>query len=320
MMSTRTIRRRIKSVKNTKKITKAMELVAASKMRKSVSAVFLSRPYARLAWDTVGAIGQVTDATLHPLLRRDQQTGRILLVLLTSDRGLAGGFNANIVKKTLAAIAGTEGPAFAEASPFATASGDMSAGRQWDIVTIGKRGADAMRRAKQNVIASFTDVTNNPKFEEILPIGRLIVEEFSRGTYDRVLLAYTDFVSAIAQRPIVLDLLPLAGPDAVVDIAHNGRRAEQTDMEIKRAREYTFEPNPRAVLDRLLPRLVETMLYQAVLESAASEHSARMMAMRSASDSAADMIDALTFSYNQVRQAGITKEIAEISSGKAALE
>jgi F-type H+-transporting ATPase subunit gamma len=134
-----------------------------------------------------------------------------------------------------------------------------------------------------------------------------------------VILAYTDFVSAITQRPTILNLLPLEGPEATKTIG-DVRGEEKTDVEIKRAKEYTFEPSPKEVLDRMLPRLVETTLYQAVLESAASEHSARMMAMRNATDAASEMIDALTFTYNQVRQAGITKEIAEISSGKAALE
>ncbi len=304
MMGTRTIRRRIKSVKNTKKITKAMELVAASKMRKSVSAVLSSRPYARLAWDTVSSIGRVTDTSLHPLLRRHPKARRALFVLLTSDRGLAGGFNTNIVKKILAAL--REFGSGKPASPL-------------DVITIGKRGADAMRRAKQNVIASFTGISNHPRFEDVLPIGRLIVNEFSKHVYDRVVLAYTDFVSAISQKATVLELLPLVGPESVREIGEV-RGEEKTDLDIKKAKEYTFEPSPREVLDRLLPRLVETMLYQAVLESAASEHSARMMAMRSATDAASDMIDDLTFTYNQVRQAGITKEIAEISSGKAALE
>ncbi len=302
IMSTRTIRRRIKSVKNTKKITKAMELVAASKMRKSVASVLGSRPYARLAWDTVLSIGRVTDTSLHPLLRKNKEQKHILLVLLTSDRGLAGGFNTNMVKKTLAAI-----------REMAEKNQDL------DVITIGKRGADAMRRAKQNVIASFTNLTNNPKFADVLPIGRLIVNEFSKGTYDRVVLAYTDFVSAISQKSTILTLLPLEGPEATHAIGEV-RGEGYADEPIKSAREYAFEPSPRGVLDRLLPRLVETMLYQAVLESAASEHSARMMAMRSASDAAAEMIDGLTFTYNQIRQAGITKEIAEISSGKAALE
>lgn len=298
-VQTRTIKRRIKSVKNTRKFTKAMELVAASKMRKAVNSVLGTRPYAKLAWDTVLTISGMTDTSAHPLLHAQEKTDRILVVLLTSDRGLAGGFNANIIKKTIANIKSLEGSA------------------QIESICIGKRGADAMRRANIPVLAKFTGLTDNTKFEEVLPIGKMIIQEFTEGKYDKVIISYTDFKSAISQEPILLDLLPLGSPEETKPI---GQLNEEKEVEIVQAREYTFEPSPEAVLDRILPRLVETMIFQAVLESAASEHSARMMAMRSASDAASDMIDALTFTFNQARQAGITQEIAEISSGKAALE
>lgn len=289
-LQTRAIKRRIKSVKNTRKITKAMELVAGSKMRKAVNSVLGTRPYARLAWDTVMQVGKATDTSMHPLLRAHKDVKNVLLVLITSDRGLAGGFNANMIRKSVAAInAYTEGV-------------------RVDAVCIGRRGADAMRRTGKPVIASFADVTNNPRFEDVLPIGRMVVDEYVKGNYQKVIIAYTTFVSALNQNPVILDLLPLGQPDTPAESAAAKRV------------EYQFEPDPKAVLNKILPRLVETMVYQAVLESAASEHSARMMAMRSASDSAAEMIDALTFTFNQARQAGITQEIAEISSGKAALE
>lgn len=302
-LQTRAIKRRIKSVRNTRKITKAMELVAGSKMRRAVSSVLGTRPYARLAWDTVLKIGAVTDTSSHPLLARHDRVDRVLLILITSDRGLAGGFNANMIRKTMQAV---------------RALGENVG---VDAVAIGRRGADAIRRANVPLVASFSDVTNNPKFEDVLPIGRLIVDEFTKGTYQRVIVAYTDFVSAITQRPIVLDLLPLGSPEDTHEIGElETHGAAPSEVPGVGAREYVFEPDPRSVLDRMLPRLIETMVYQAVLESAASEHSARMMAMRSASDAAGEMIDALTFTFNQARQAGITQEIAEISSGKAALE
>lgn len=290
-LQTRAIKRRIKSVKNTRKITKAMELVAGSKMRKAVNAVLGTRPYANLAWHTVLGIGRAADTALHPLLRRHDTVERVLLVLVTSDRGLAGGFNANMIRKTMAAVAG------------------FGAGVQVDTVAVGRRGADAIRRAGRPLIASFSDITNNPKFEDVLPIGRLVVEEYAKGTYQKVVVAHTHFVSAINQSPTVLELLPLGQPEQA-----------DPETEAEKAVDYQFEPTPRAVLDKILPRLVETMVYQSILESAASEHSARMMAMRNASDAAGEMIDALTFTFNQARQAGITQEIAEISSGKAALE
>lgn len=285
---TRAIKRRIKSVTNTRKITKAMELVAASKMRKAVNAVLMSRSYSRLAWETVMSIGKKIDTSQHPLLRESETVARVLVLLVASDRGLAGGYNTNVIKIALQEI--------------------RRLGEQVEIesICIGKRGADAMRRAGQHVLASFTEITNNTKFEEVLPIGRMVIHEFSSGRFDKVLLVYTDFISAISQKPIMVELLPVG--------------EEKTEMTEKIQMEYTFEPSPNDVLDKILPRLVETMVYQAVLEAAASEHSSRMMSMRSASDNAGEMIDDLTFTFNQARQAGITQEIAEISSGKAALE
>jgi F-type H+-transporting ATPase subunit gamma len=296
-LSTRAIRRRIKSVKNTSKITKAMELVSASKMRKAVSSVLMSRPFARLAWETVASIGAVIDVSLHPLLRKEKKSQRVLLILLTSDRGLAGGFNANINKKVVQIV-------------------KDNGSENIDVIAVGRKGADTARRLKLNLIASFTGITNNPKFEETLPIGKMAVEDFIKEKYDQVILAYTDFISAVNQQPVVLELLPLGS----VNEFNDTRRDSSLARNDGRAREYKFEPNPEAVLNRLLPRLVETMVYQAVLESAASEHSSRMLAMRNASDAAGDMIDSLTFTYNQFRQAAITREIAEISGGKAALE
>lgn len=292
-VQTKAIKRRIKSVTNTRKITKAMELVAASKMRKAVNSVLMSRPYSKMAWATVQSISKKVDTSQHPLLRERAETIDVLVLLVSSDRGLAGGYNTNIVKTVLQEI--------------------RRLGESVNIQTvcIGKRGADAMRRTGTPILASFTEITNNTKFEEVLPIGRMVIDEFSSGKFDKVLLVYTDFVSAISQKPLVVELLPFGEGDR----GGQGRTGED-----KGPAEYTFEPSPEEVLDKMLPRLVETMVYQAVLEAAASEHSSRMLAMRNASDNAGEMIDDLTFTFNQARQAGITQEIAEISSGKAALE
>lgn len=300
-VQTRAIRRRIKSVTNTRKITKAMELVAASKMRKAMQSVLMSRPYAKLAWDTISSIGKKIDTNLHPLLRKETNIKRVLLLVLTSDRGLAGGFNSNLIKRTFEQI---------------RVLGDQV---EIQTVCIGKRGSDAMKRANLPILASFTEITNNTKFEEVLPIGKMVVDEFVKKNVDKVFIAYTDFVSAITQKPLILELLPLGNPEETQEIGEINEKPK-TELVIKTSDEYLFEPSPKDVLDRILPRLVETMVYQAVLESAASEHSSRMMAMRSASDAAEEMIGDLTFTYNQARQAGITQEIAEISSGKAALE
>lgn len=299
-VQTRAIKGRIKSVKNTRKITKAMELVAASKMRRSVTAVLASRPYAKLAWNTITSIGRITDTSLHPLLRRNGEVKSVLVLLVTSDRGLAGGFNTNVIRQTREVI--------------------KSFGETVDVkaICIGKRGADVLKRLGVPILANFVEITNNTKFEEVLPIGRMVIQEYTQGQFDKVVLCYTDFISAISQAPVILGFLPLS-VETVKGVGQVQQPGHE-DMKFTKAKEYTFEPSPQAVLDRILPRLVETVLYQAVLESAASEHSARMMAMRSASDAAGEMIDDLTFTFNQARQAGITQEIAEISSGKAALE
>ncbi len=296
----RTIRGRIKSVKNTRKITKAMELVAASKMRRAVSSVLGTRPFAGLAWETVQAVAKITDPSMHPLLAPRKEIKKVLFVLITSDRGLCGGFNARMLKEAMKFVRGTTPGVVSEV----------------EVVTIGKRGADVMRRVGKPIVASFVDLTNNPKYADIRPITRLILDEYKKGTYDKVVMGYTDYISALTQVPNLVQLLPLT----TIDITEPSTTPNPSSERRGDAVEYVFEPSPMEVLDALLPKIVETKVWQALLESAASEHSARMMAMRNASESAGDMIDSLTFTFNQARQAGITREIAEISSGKAALE
>ncbi len=301
--STRLIRRRIKSVTNTRKITKAMELVAAAKMRKAVAAVLATRPYAEAAWRAIRELAKVTDPTLHPLLREREGTGRTLIVLFSSDRGLCGGFNAQLLRTFGKFVAGRTGPV--------------------DVVTVGRKGQDAARRRGLNVIATFTDLSNNPVVTDIRPIADIAIGDFVKtGGYDEVRLAFTDYRSAMTQVPHVAQLLPIVrieGLGDVSDAVAEGLAAKEAKAS-GGANEYLFEPSPEKVLDVMLPRLVEAQIYQALLESSASEHAARMMAMRSATDAAEEMIGDLTLTYNQARQAGITREIAEISSGKAALE
>jgi F-type H+-transporting ATPase subunit gamma len=296
----RTIKRRIKSVKNTKKITKAMELVAASKMRKAVNAVMDTRPYAELAWRTVQSIGDKVDVSEHPMLSAPDDADNILMLLIASDRGLAGGFNTYVIREAVEMIKETE------------AEADV------DTICVGKKATLGMQKRDIPVLASFEEITKDPKYDEILPIGRMLINKFLEGKYKRVVIAYTDFQSALKQEPKILNLLPLGPREETEAIGEVDE--DEPQPEVAQADEYTFEPNPSDVLDKMLPRLVETTVYQAVLESAASEHSSRMMAMKNASDSANDMIDDLNFEYNQARQASITREIAEISSGKAALE
>ena len=306
-VSTRIIRRRIKSVTNARKITKAMELVAASKMRRSISSVLATRPYAEAAWRAVRELAKVTDPMLHPLLAEKSGAKRLLLIVFTSDRGLCGGFNSHILRSTVAFLKKREGA-------------DV------DIVAVGKKGQGALVRMRKRVVAAFSNLTNNPRVADVRTIADLAIADFTKGTYDAVHVAFTDFRSALIQKPIVRQLLPIVRIGELGDV----RQAAEGDppksggetLEISPGGpyEYLFEPSPDKVLDMMLPRLVESQIYQALLESSASEHSARMMAMRSASDAASDMIDGLTLAYNQARQASITREVAEISSGKAALE
>ena len=296
--STKTVKRRIKSIANTMKITKAMELVAASKMRRATQAVVGTRPFSQLSWNTINAIGNASDNTSHPLLEENTDADKTLFVLFTADRGLAGGFNSNMIKEALAEIKKIDDNTTVEA------------------IAIGRRGGDALSRNNIDVIARFEELSNKATFADILPIGNMIVEAYYAKKYKRVLVGYTDFISSLTQKPRIFELLPLGKPDA--ELGDVGKQEAESD--ISQANEYIFEPNPQKVLDRMLPRLIETMLYQALLESSASEHSARMLAMRNATDSAQEMLKELKFTYNRIRQASITQEIAEISSGKAAIE
>lgn len=297
-----------------------MELVSASKMRRAVNAVLCSRSYAGLAWETLTALSKLSNPSLHPLLARREPVKKILIVLVTSDRGLCGGFNAQILRETTKKIialakTGEENPRI-------------------DFVTIGKRGQDAARRFKWNIAATFAGLNAAPRAADLQPVAALAVNDFKSGVYDRVYLAFTDFISSLKQSPRFKQLLPFVkveglgeaemgkGQAPLQDIAKVGTEESRFNPEenLKYHYEYVFEPSPAEVLNILLPRLIEVQIYQAVLESSASEHSARMVAMKNATEAAVDMIDDLTFTFNQARQSVITREIAEISAGKAALE
>ncbi|MEK7606972.1 MAG: ATP synthase F1 subunit gamma [Patescibacteria group bacterium] len=305
-VSTRIIKSRIKSVQNTKKITKAMELVSAAKMRRAIQSVLASRPYSTLAWNMVSDLAKVTDIAHHPLLSRRPAVRKIGIICITSDRGLCGGFNAQILK----AVA-------VFAKDRAKEAVDC------EFILVGKKGQDVARRMGWQVAAAFAGFTGALSISQIQPVASLAAADFISGKYDAVMLAYTDFISTLKQAPRVLQLLPLNRISGLGEVGESLPRKEAGESEKKRLSagyEYSFEPSPQRVLDVMLPRLIESQIYQALFESSASEHSARMMAMKSATDSAAEMIGDLAFSYNQARQAAITREIAEISAGKAALE
>lgn len=310
-ISPRIIRRRIKSVANTRKITRAMELVAAAKMRRAVAASQRSKAYAGLARDMLAHLAAVTQPEDHALLVA-KPVRRILMVVITSHRGLCGGFNANILRRAVAQARSPERMAVHRVAGGADVlpEGDVTV----DVVAVGRKGEDAFRRADVPVTASFRIAGDLPTAAEARPIAQLAMREFQEGRYEKVVVAYTDFQSSLMQVPKFRQLLPVSPHDMEKMLAGDDEAPAAS------VQETIFEPTAARVLDQMLPRLVEVLTFQAMLESSASEHSARMLAMRNASDAAGEMIDDLTLTYNGARQAGITREIAEIAAGSAAQE
>lgn len=310
MANTRDIVRRIKSVKNTKKITKAMEMVSSSKMRRAVQRLMSARPYATLAWGMIENVAKKVDIELHPLLQPRAEIKKIGVIVITSNRGLCGSFNQQVVKKTLDYLKLNQEKAAVE------------------IIAMGKKGAQTMAKMSYNISAQFDKADVVEEVEEIRPLSHLATKGYLDKKYDKIVLIYTDFVSSLRQETRAKVLLPFVSiqDEKLGSVANMKEDVEKSAiggsaLGGKMANfEYLFEPDPKAILNHLLPRLLEVQIYQALLESNASEHSARMLAMRNASDAASDMIDELTLVYNSARQANITREIAEIAGGKAALE
>lgn len=300
-VNTKIIKRRIKSITSTKKITKAMEMISAVKMRKAVKNVLSTRSYAKLSWEMLQEIAKKTDINAHPLLAA-REVKKIGLIFITSNRGFAGGFTSRMLTEAHKYILETE-----KGNP------------KVEVILTGKRGRKIYQKFGHTVAAEFDKIDLTNKAEEILPLARLAVQEYVEGKYDKIVVAYTDFVSALQQIPRIKQILPLVEPNKTLGTILN---TEDDEIEEVSASEYgyLFEPDPTAVLDVLIPRLVEMQIYQAVLESDASEHSARMLAMRNASDAATDMIKELNYTFNKARQASITREITEIVGGAAALD
>ena len=321
MPSSRDIKNRIKSISNTKKITKAMEMVAASKMRKAIEAVLRTRTYANLSWLTVLNLSQAANSnnkTLHRLLTPRKEIKKVGIILITSNRGLCGGFNTAIINKVHESI-----------KKYQTIGEEAIV--EAEFVLIGKKGA-AIHHRGHEIIADFPKLDLASEVNEIVPVANLIIGEYLSGKYDKVMVAYTDFVSSFKQVPRVKQILPIEIDQADEYLGIVGRDSRlgldkefTEDKKEKYLRsgkfnyEYTFEPSPEEVLNDMLPRLIEIQLYQALLESNASEHSARMTAMHQATEAAGDMVGELTLSFNKARQASITAEIAEISAGANAL-
>jgi F-type H+-transporting ATPase subunit gamma len=280
--SQRDIRRRIGAVKNIKQITRAMQFVAASKLKRAQDATLASRPYSDKIDEVLADVAAVLGDDAHPLLG-GREGGKRLVVLITPDRPLSGPLVTNIVRFTAREI--------------------TESGGELALVTIGRKGRDAMRRARVPIEAHFPSFGDRPSFADVVPVARLLTDAFRSGEVGRVDIAYSHFVSTLVQRPTLVQLLPIVPTEDTAGIPGH---------------QFIFEPSPTAVLEQLVPRYIATRIFQAILESKASEESSRMIAMKNATDNAEDLIEDLTLTYNKIRQANITREMIEIASGAQA--
>jgi F-type H+-transporting ATPase subunit gamma len=280
----RKVRRRIKGVQNIAKITRAMEMIAASRMRKAQERGLQGRPYAEKIEQVIADLSALTDiGSQHPLLEK-REIKKIAVVHITPDRGLCGGLNASLNRQLANFILQQKVPV--------------------EVVAVGRKGRDFSTRNSCTLCAEFTQLSDQPAYLDTLPISKIVIEEFTRGIIDMVYISYAGFISTLVQKPVMKQLLPMR-PASIP----GGQNVD-----------YIYEPNARAVLGSLLPRFVEMEIYHAILESIASEQSARMVAMRNATDSANELIGDLTLLYNKARQESITRELLDITGGVVALE
>jgi F-type H+-transporting ATPase subunit gamma len=289
MPGTRELTRRIKSVKSTRKITRAMQLISAAKMRKSQTATLASRTYTKLAWELIQSLGSQA-AIESPLTRAFPEAKKVGIVIISSNRGQVGGFNNNLFKKIRQ---------FEEAEPELIE----------EVVVLGKKARENALRLKRTVLAEFDKLDTTIPVEQIYPLVTLLTNAYKSGKYNKILIVYNHFASTLVQVPTIKTLLPFS-TDAVA----------ATETTAAAASEVVFEPSPKEVAEHLLPRILESQIYQAILESDASEHSARMVMMKNATESAGDLIDDLTLTFNSLRQSKITTELSEITAGRIALE
>jgi F-type H+-transporting ATPase subunit gamma len=287
MAGGREIKTKIKSVQNTRKVTRALEMVSASKIRKAQDRMKASRPYARAMKQVIGHLAQANSEFQHPYLVERKEIKRVGYVIISSDRGLAGGLNNNLFRKLLGEIRGWQ---------------DKGVGV--DVVTIGQKASVFFRRLKVDMLASVTHLGDTPQVEQLVGVIKVMLDAYDAGKVDKVFLVYNDFVNTMVQRAAFDQLLPLPASDEVV-ASHDW--------------DYIYEPDAQVVLEHVLTRYIESLVYQAVMENVASEHAARMVAMKSASDNATKLIDTLNLVYNKARQAAITQEISEIVGGAAAV-
>ncbi|MDO9230900.1 MAG: ATP synthase F1 subunit gamma [bacterium] len=318
MASGKEIKRRIKSIQNTGKITRAMEMVSAAKMRRAISSVLAIRPYAHSAWSVLTNLARSFEKSQKGLLEV-REVKSVLAIAITSNRGLCGSFNSQLTKKIKEELANPKNLKINRIGTKKIESKITDEELKIDFITVGRKGEAVVRRTEKEIVASFNDLTYLPKFEAVRAVGKVVIDDYMAKKYDKVVIFYTDYVSAIKQETKVRQILPLSKIDLEKQIAEMDILAEEYGLS-KPAVEYKVEPSPEKVLDYIIPRLIEMQIYHAILESNASKESARMVAMRNATDAANEMADGFTLAYNQIRQMKITQEIAEISAGMAALE
>jgi len=293
MASAREMRLRIKSVRNISQVTRALETVSASKVRKAINAVMATRAYSTKAWQVLKHVAEQPGRdSLHPLLAQRKSVNNTLVVVITGDRGLAGAYNSNVIR-------------------FAAQRFDKNP-VPVKYIAVGRKGRDLLHRRGKNVLADYSNLPAAPTFTDVSSIGRLAVDEFRNGEADEVYLLYTDFINMGRQIATVKKILPLEleGEGRVMDFEHKSAGP---------AAAYEYEPDMRVILDEIIPRFTALQVYQAILESQASEHAARMIAMRNATDNAKELVGALQLAYNKVRQQGITNDILDIVGGAEAL-
>lgn len=287
MAGGREIKTKIKSVQNTRKVTRALEMVSASKIRKAQERMRASRPYSRLMTRLIGHIAKANSEYRHPFMAEHAELRRVGYVIVSTDRGLCGGLNSGMFRRILADMREWQGK-----------------GVEVDVVCIGQKASTFFRRLKVTMAGSVTHLGEKPRIEQLVGVIKVMLDGYGAGRLDRVFLCYNDFINTMAQKPRQDQLLPLP-PSETLQTQHDW--------------DYIYEPGAETVLDHVMTRYVESLVYQAVLENLASEHAARMVAMKSASDNATKLIGTLNLIYNKARQAAITQEISEIVGGAAAV-
>jgi len=300
LASTLDLKRRVRSITNTRKVTKAMELVASARLRRSQQRIESMRPYADRMLELMGGVSQAAGAVRLPLLERRETVTKVAIVPITADRGLAGGFNAQVIRRSLALMREAE-----------------AAGQEVVWFSTGRKAASTLRFRRLNVAQSWTGFSERPAYSDAQALAHAVSEAYVAGEVDKVLVVYNAFISALAQKVTVRELLPI--PQDLLEQSSDTNSNESDEHATGSTPDFIYEPEPEEILARLLPVYVETELYRALLESAASEQGARMTAMRNASKAAGELIDSLTLAMNRARQAEITQEILEVVAGADAL-